>query len=91
MVETHIVKRRGQKEKFDEKKVYGSVYWACKSSSLHGKQCESISKSVLEELKKELKNKKEVNSTRIFKFVSKALKKLHKEAAYMYESHRDVS
>ncbi|MBI4044271.1 MAG: hypothetical protein HY392_01015 [Candidatus Diapherotrites archaeon] len=86
-----VVKRKGHTEEFDEKKAYGSVYWACKSSHLHGKQCEETSEKIIEALKKEIENHDSVNSEKIFKFISKELEKYHKDAAYMYRTHRDIS
>ncbi|MDO8633670.1 MAG: ATP cone domain-containing protein [archaeon] len=86
-----VVKRKGHKEEFDEKKAYGSVYWACKSSHLHGKQCEEISEKTIEALKKEIKDHGAVSSDSIFKFISMELGKHNKDAAYMYKTHRDIS
>ncbi len=86
-----IVKRRGQKQEFDEKKVYGSVYAACMACQLHEKECEKISDSMVDEVKKFLKGKKEVNSTEIFGLVVQKLAKIREDAAFMYETHREIS
>ena len=88
----HIVKRKGHKEKFDERKIYGSCYEAaftcCKFNE---KQTEKICEEVTKSVKKWIKNKEQVKSEQIFKQVVKELKKHNKEAAFMYESHRDLS
>lgn len=86
-----VVKRKGHFEEFDEKKAYGSVYWACKSSHLGAEKCELISQKVVDSLKQKTSDKKEVNSDEIFEFISKELEKHHKDAAYMYRTHRDIS
>ncbi len=86
-----IVKRRGEKQEFDEKKVYGSVYAACMACQLHEKECEKISDGVLGEVKRFLKGKKEVNSTEIFGFVIQKLAKIREDAAFMYQTHREIS
>lgn len=91
MNETHIVKRKGHKEKFDEKKVYGSVFWACKTAHMETEECELVAGKVLTSLKKELKNKPEIDSTKIFEFVGKELEKHNKDSAFMYTTHRDIS
>lgn len=91
MTETHLVKRRGHKEKFDEKKSYASVFWACKSSHLEAAKCELISGKVTKSLKEHLKNKKEIDSNEIFEFICLELEKHHKDSAYMYKTHRDIS
>ncbi|HSB46617.1 MAG TPA: ATP cone domain-containing protein [Candidatus Bilamarchaeum sp.] len=86
-----VVKRRGKKETFDEKKVYGSVYAACMDCSVGEKLCENIAAKIVADLKKFLKGRKEVNSTEIFGFVIQRLAKEHEPAAFMYETHRDLS
>ena len=88
----HIVKRKGHKEKFDERKIYGSCYEASFSCcNYNEKQTEKICEKVTLEIKKWVKNKKEVTSEQIFKQVIKELKKHSKEAAFMYKTHRDIS
>lgn len=87
----HIVKRRGHKEKFDGKKLYASVYYACKSVELGRKACESISEKVLKKLKTQLKSKKVVDANYIFEKAGMELEKHDKHAALMYKTHRDLS
>lgn len=86
-----VVKRRGHSESFDEKKVYGSIYAACSNCDLHEKECEKIAEQVLEELKKIITTRKEINSTEIFGMVISVLAKYHEDAALMYQVHRDIS
>jgi len=85
------VQRRDRKEKFDENKVYASVYWACRNSTVSCQESEKISEKVLKILLNEFKNKKEIGSDKIFDFVSKELKNHHKDSAFFYKSHRDTS
>jgi transcriptional regulator NrdR family protein len=86
-----IVKRRGKKEEFDDKKIYGSVYAACMDCSLGEKKCENIASAIVSDVKKFLKGRKEVNSTEIFGYIVQRLAKEHEAAAFMYETHRDLS
>ncbi|MEW6035093.1 MAG: ATP cone domain-containing protein [Candidatus Micrarchaeota archaeon] len=86
-----VVKRRGKKEAFDDKKVYGSVYSACMDCSLGEKDCERIAGRMLDEVRKFLKGRHEVNSTEIFGFIMQKLAKEHEAVAFMYETHRDIS
>ncbi|MEK6936740.1 MAG: ATP cone domain-containing protein [Nanoarchaeota archaeon] len=91
MVE-HIVKRKGHKEKFDEKKVYGSCYEATLSCcNFDKRQTEKICEQVTKDVKKWIKSKKTVTSNDIFKQAIKSLKKHSKEAAFMFETHRDIA
>lgn len=85
-----IVKRRGKKEKFDEKKLYASVYSACVECDLSAQESERIAQRTTDEVKKFIKGKKEVNSTQLFGLVIQELAKEHEAVAFMYETHREV-
>lgn len=86
----HVVKRHGRKERFDERKLYGSCYAACMACRIHEKGCEDIASGVTKVVKKWLSKRKAVDSTQILEVAHKELKKLHKEAAYMYRTHREI-
>ena len=88
---THIVKRRGHKQVFDDRKLYASVYAACLSSHTQKEESEATADLVTREIKKWLGDKEEVGSGDLFKQVGEELKRLNKEAAFMYLTHRDVS
>jgi transcriptional regulator NrdR family protein len=88
----HIVKRRGHREAFDERKLYGSVYGACMTTGMREKECEKAAKKVCVEVTKKLKAKKGVvDSTDIFHAAAAALRRISDDAAFMYATHRDVS
>lgn len=82
-----IVKRKGHKEMFDEKKVYGSVYAACASAHCDEMQCEKIAEEVTGKIRKLVKNKKEISSTELRKKIENELKKKGEELAFFYEQH----
>ncbi|MBI2040794.1 MAG: hypothetical protein HYT16_01705 [DPANN group archaeon] len=90
-----VVKRKGRIEKYDEKKVYGSVYAACFVVRLSKKACENVAKSVAGRITKwvkaESKKKICVNTSDIFRKTTTELKRHDKDAAFMYETHRDIS
>ena len=87
----HIVKRRGHKEKFDERKVYGSAYAACLSAHLTEQKAERIAEKVTTALCRWIKNKKTVTAHQVYAVLVKEIKKHDKNAAFMYETHMDVS
>ena len=91
MVMVLIVKRKGHREKFDERKVYGSCYASCLSSHLEKRHAEKVATAVTAAVKKTIRKKKEISSSEIFKLVGKFLQKHNKDAAFMYRTHRDVS
>lgn len=88
---THIVKRKGHKEKFDERKVYASVYAACLNAHDSHEQAESTANLVAREIGKWTEDKDEVSSNQIFVKVGEELEHLNKDAAFMYSTHRDIS
>lgn len=86
-----IVKRRGHTEEFDGKKVYASCYAACLSSDVPHMEAEKISEKVAREIETWARKKKIIDSSVIFKKVIAAMKKYNKDAAFMYETHRDIA
>ncbi len=89
--ETHIVKRRGHREKFDERKVYGSCYAACMVVGMSEKQTEGVCESVTKDVKRWIKNKGSVDAHQIFNRIASSLRKHNKDAAFMYETHKDIA
>ncbi len=63
---THIVKRRGHKEIFDERKVYASVFAACLSAHIDKEKAEVTANLVTKEIKKWIEDKEDVTSDAIF-------------------------
>lgn len=88
---THIVKRKGHKQEFDEHKLYASVYSACLAAHTKKEEAESIANLVVREVKKWVDDKEEVTSDAIFKITGEELQHLNKDAAFMYKTHRDIS
>lgn len=86
-----IVKRKGHTEIYDEKKVYGSCYFACRNAHLSEKESEQICNKVCAAITKWIKKHKIVSSNDIFKMLIKELKKYNEDAAFLYETHRDIS
>jgi transcriptional regulator NrdR family protein len=87
-----IVKREsGECQPYDEKKIYGSVYAACFVGKMDVKGCEKTAEKVVKEVTKLVKGKKSVSSALIHKKATTALRKLHKGAALLFETHKDIN
>lgn len=86
-----IVKRRGKKEKFNEDKIYKSVYSACIDCDLNEEDSEKIARTMVEEVKNFLKERESVNSTEIFGFIIQKLAREHEAVAFMFETHREMA
>ena len=89
--ELKIVKRKGHTELYDERKVYGSCFFACRNAHLSEKEAEEICGKVSVSAAKWLGKKKIVSSSEIFIFLIDELKKYNEDAAFLYETHRDIS
>lgn len=87
----HIVKRKGHKERYDERKVYASVFAACMTLRMSDEESELIAHMVAHEVSEEFKDVHEVSAHSIHNFVVKSLKKFNKDVAYMYETHKDIN
>lgn len=86
-----IVKRKGHTELYDERKVYGSCYFSCRNAHLSEHESEEICRKVSVVVTKWIKKQKIVSSNEIFKKLIEELKKHNEDAAFLYETHRDIS
>lgn len=88
---THIVKRAGHKEKFDERKLKLAVFASCMSAHASKEEAEATANLVAREVKAWMGKKKEVDSNEIFEKATEELGHLNKDASFMYKTHRDIS
>jgi len=87
-----VVKHRtGKCEKYDERKVYGSVYAACYVCHMKDKNCAKIANEVSQHVTKFIRKHKKIHTKHITAHAVKHLKKHSKKAAFMYQTHMDVS
>lgn len=86
-----IAKRKGHTELYDERKVYGSCYFSCRNAHLSEQESEEICKKVSASITKWVRTKKVVSSNDIFRMLIHELKKHNEDAAFLYETHRDIS
>lgn len=88
---SHVVKRKGHTERFDERKVYASCYAACLASHVPHHLAEKIAEHVTSDVKRWIREKKTITSHSIFLMVAKSMAEYSKDAAYMYKTHRDIA
>ena len=87
-----IVKRgTGDCERYDERKVYGSVYAACYVVRRRERECEKAANRIAKKMSRLVRKKKKIASSVIARTVASELRKYDVHAAFMYETHRDVS
>lgn len=82
-----IVKRKGHKEYFEEKKAYASIYAACISASYSEINCEKIAEEITKKIKRKLVDRDMINSEEIRKIVMNELKPIDSELAFYYDQH----
>lgn len=87
---TIIIKTTGIQQRYDARKVYGSVYAACFVTGMNEERCAQLAAHVSSVISMLLEKKKEVTSSYISRRVTFELKKMNKEAAFMYSTHRDL-
>ena len=85
----HIVKRKGHSEKYDQRKLYASVYASCLSVRVHAGEAELLADRVCKDVEKWLNKKSEVTSHDIRKQAADSFKSYNPEAAWMYSHHRE--
>ena len=91
IAELKIVKRRGHIEVYDERKVYGSCYFACRNAHLSEEEAEAISNIVTASVTKWISRRRVVTSSEIFRVLTHELSKYNEDAAFLFETHRDIS
>jgi len=82
-----VIKRGGHAERFDERKLYGSVYAACASAHCEELSCEKTADDISKKVKRWIKGKKSIDSLKIREKVKAELKKKDEELAFFYEHH----
>lgn len=82
-----VVKRKGHKEKFDERKLYASIYAACASAHYDEAACEKIAGKVTKKIVSSFKKKKEIQTAEIHKRTEAEIRKTNKELAFFYDQH----
>jgi len=87
-----IIKSGGNRpsEPFRRIKLYKSLVSVCMSVKVPQGQAEDIADSVCKNVINWLKDKTEVTSNDIRTVAAKHLKRLHQEAAYLYEQHHII-
>lgn len=85
-----VVKRRGHTEDFDVRKLYASIYSACRGVSMSEPDSEMVADKVSREVGFAISKSKLVSSDQIFKLTAHMLNAQNEEVAYMYKHHRDI-
>ncbi|MBI4017491.1 MAG: hypothetical protein HY366_00935 [Candidatus Aenigmarchaeota archaeon] len=84
---TLVVKRRGHREAFDERKLYASVYAACASAHYNEAGCERAAAQMTARVKSIVKGRKEINSKEIRSRVKEELGKIDENVEFFYDKH----
>jgi transcriptional regulator NrdR family protein len=86
-----IIKRNGKAEYFDVEKLELTIIRASLNSHLSDDEGKRIAGEVVGKIKEWIKGKDEVASEHLFHKVWEYLKESHRDVAFMYGTHRDIS
>lgn len=87
-IKKYVVKRKGHKESYDEKKIYASVYAAALNCHYSEQKAERIAENVKKSINNWIKGKSTISSEDIRKQIIKLLRDKH--VALMYKHHLDL-
>lgn len=87
----HIVKRRGHKEAYDERKIYASIYAAALNAHIGKLEAEKMAQRVSRRITDWIDDIPDMTSEKIFRKAAELLREEHPDAAFMYETHRDIA
>ncbi|MBI4450722.1 hypothetical protein HY642_01990 [Candidatus Woesearchaeota archaeon] len=87
----HVVKCQGHLEKYDGSKVYRTAFYACRNAHLSKAECSRISKAVQKAVSAWMIPRTRATCGQIFRKVVRELGRHDKDAAFLYETHRDIS
>ncbi len=86
----HVVKRHGQEEPFEEKKLYGSVYAAALNAHHDDQTAEEMANDVLTHVQEWLQERHEVTAKELRKTVKQELEKMDEDVAMLYDTHMEI-
>ena len=85
-----LIKRQGHSQLYDERKVYGSCYFACRNAHLEKEEAESIADKVTNAITRRVLESSLLSSDDIFRMIVEELKNYNEDASFLYETHRDL-
>ncbi len=86
-----VVKRDGTDQKFDERKLYASIFLSLRVANEPEKQAEIIAGEIVIVLKRWLEKKTHITARDIRSHASHHLREYNHVAAYIYMHHRTLS
>ena len=75
----------------DRGRIYAGAFASCRNAHLSEMLSENIADTVQKRLEDWIKDKNEISSDDIFRETISVLKELHPDAAFLFETHRDIS
>lgn len=85
-----VIKRKGQKETFNQKKIYNSVLAACRTLRIPDEEGETIAQMVSHDAHEQFKLSPEVQRHAVHKTVVVLLEKYNTDVAFLYDKHKEL-
>lgn len=88
-----ICKRHGEKEDFDERKLYASIYYPAREAEYSEQEAEELAEDVVDQVLEWMEDHEDnvFTSDEIQKEVRDRLESLDADVAFLYETHLDLS
>lgn len=85
-----VIKRKGHREEYDQKKVYGSVYFAVMNCHESEKTAEQVAEKVSQTITAWITKQQFLESKDIKEKITEELYKVNEDYALMYRTHLDL-
>lgn len=85
-----VIKRHGNEEPFDGKKLYGSVYAAALNAHHDEHTAEEMANDVLQHVKDWMRERHEVTAEELRRTVKQQLERIDEDVALLYDTHMEI-
>lgn len=93
MMTEKVCKRQGEKESFDERKLYASIYYPAREADYSEKEAEELAEKIVDKLKDWIENHEDnvFTSKELREETRDQLESIDPDVAFLYETHLDLS
>jgi transcriptional regulator NrdR family protein len=88
-----ICKRHGEKESFDERKLYASIYYPAREADYSEQEAEDLAEQIVDEIKEWIDDHEDnvFTAKELEQEVNDRLEAVDPDVAFLYETHLDLS
>lgn len=88
-----VCKRHGEKQAFDERKLYASIYYPAREAEYSEEEAEELAEQVVEQIKEWMDDHEDnvFTSEEVRQEARDRLESIDPDVAFLYETHLDIS